>query len=254
MDTQHSKINPSSSQTPSAEREPRRPDSGRLFGGIVIVVIGCVWLARQVGMDLPFWLFRWQMLLIGLGIFIGARSSFRNPGWIILVAIGSVSLIDYYYHIDLWHFFWPVFIIGVGLFMILRSRRSSLRFRDRCGDRVLEGNEEVLDSVTVFGGVKKNIISKTFRGGEAVTIFGGTEINLMQADSPDKIVLEIVQIFGGTKLVVPAHWQIHTDELVTVFGGLNDKRLVQPHANPEEVKTLVLKGTCIFGGIDVKSF
>src|SRR5690606_17148389 len=107
MDTQHSKINPSSSQTPSAARDPRRPDSGRLFGGIVIVVIGCVWLARQVGMDLPFWLFRWQMLLIGLGIFIGARSSFRNPGWIILVAIGSVSLIDYYYHIDLWHFFWP---------------------------------------------------------------------------------------------------------------------------------------------------
>lgn len=256
METQQSKLNPGTPQPPPPDREPRHPDSGRLFGGIVIVAIGSIWLARQLGVEMPFWLLRWETLLIGLGIFIGARHSFRDPGWLIPVAIGSVLLLDNYYHIDLWRYFWPVFIIGIGLFMIFRSRRrTSAHFRNQWNnDRSLEGNEEILDSVTVFGGVKKNIISKTFKGGEAVTIFGGTEINLTQADTADKIILEVVQVFGGTKLIVPAHWKIHTDELVTIFGGLNDKRLIQPQVTPNEGKTLILKGTCIFGGIDIKTF
>ena len=35
-----------------------------------------------------------------------------------------------------------------------------------------------------------------------------------------------MQVFGGTKLIVPPHWKIETEEVVAVFGGLNDKRQV----------------------------
>jgi hypothetical protein len=70
-----------------------------------------------------------------------------------------------------------------------------------------------------------------------------------------KIVLELTQIFGGTKLIVPPHWKIQSEDLVAIFGGVEDKRAIL--SDPSVVsgsKVLVLRGTCIFGGIDIKSF
>src|SRR5690606_6223030 len=82
--------------------------------------------------------------------------------------------------------------------------------------------EDRIESVSIFGGVKKNIVSKNFRGGEIVNFFGGSEINLIQADINGRINLEVVQVFGGTKIIVPANWTIHS-EMVAIFGGIEDK-------------------------------
>ena len=49
---------------------------------------------EQVGADLPYWLFSWPMILIALGLYIGARHSFRQWGWLIPVAIGTIFLLD----------------------------------------------------------------------------------------------------------------------------------------------------------------
>jgi len=258
MDTQQSKIHPVAPQNPEQPQGDHHINrSGRLWGGLVIVAVGGVLLARQMGVGLPYWLFQWEMLLIGIGIYIGARHNFRNPGWIVPVLMGSFFLLDdYFYDLHLQRYFWPLFIIGIGLFMILRSRRSADQIRKRFTDEfgTVTGSEDVLEIVTIFGGVKKNIIAKDFKGGEAVTVFGGTELNLLQADTKDRIVLELVQVFGGTKLIVPPHWKIHAEEMVTIFGGLNDKRPITTQNVSDETKVIILKGTCIFGGIDIKSF
>ena len=186
-----------------------------------------------------------------------------NPGSLIagaaLIAVGLLALAGQLFRgFNFWGTIWPLFIIAVGLFMVLRSRsassRSSRRWRDFETQTALTANEDVLECVTIFGGVKKNIISKEFKGGEAITVFGGTELNLLQADTKDRIILELVQVFGGTKLLVPPHWKIHTEEMVTIFGGLNDKRPMPAQGNSEDSKILVIKGTCLFGGIDIKSF
>ena len=101
--------------------------------------------------------------------------------------------------------------------------------------------------------MKKNIISKNFRGGESVTVFGGTEINLTQADISGAVGLEITQIFGGTKLIVPANWTVQSKELVAILGGIDDKRPPVPNAGAPE-KVLILKGTCLLGGIEIRSY
>ena len=103
-------------------------------------------------------------------------------------------------------------------------------------------------------GIKKNIFSKTFRGGDIVTIFGGTELNLTQADVPHRIVLDITQIFGGAKIIIPPHWKIHSEDVVSIFGSVEDKRPILPDVNYDPTKLLILKGTNIFGGIDIKSY
>ena len=141
--------------------------------------------------------------------------------------------------------------------MILRSRRraSGDIFKDweRKANAATTSSEGSFESVTIFGENRKQILSKDFKGGESVCVFGGVEINLTQADINGRIPLELVQVFGGTKLIVPPHWKIDTEEVVSVFGGLNDKRQVQ-NAVTDQTKVLVLKGTTFFGGIDIKSF
>ena len=116
-----------------------------------------------------------------------------------------------------------------------------------------KGDSGIFESVTIFGENKHLVLSKDFKGGESVCVFGGAEINLTQADITGRIPLELVQVFGGTKLIVPAHWKVESEEVVSIFGGLNDKR----HFNntvTDDSKVLVLRGTTIFGGIDIKSF
>lgn len=257
MDAQENKdLTPARPSQPSDDFPSNR--SGRMMGGLVIVAVGAVLLARQVGVDLPPWLFSWGMLLIVIGVYVGARHSFRDYGWLIPVFIGTVFLADKFVDVHLMQYFWPLVVIFVGLVMILKPRgRNREQFWRRWEQQQgagLQSSEDVLDCVTIFGGVKKNIISKDFKGGEAVTCFGGTELNLMQADMNGKIVLELVQVFGGTKLIVPPHWRIQSEELVSIFGGLNDKRPLPADTAVDSGKVLVLKGTCIFGGIDIKSF
>lgn len=232
----------------------KSPFSGRMLAGLVLVIVGSLALAHEMGVYFPRWFFSWEMILIAFGIFTGARHQFRSWGWLIPIVIGGAFLLDDVFpYLELRHFIWPTIIITIGLVMILRPRRSSGRFWDNVPGGVTTGtsDDEILDVVSVFGGTKKNIISKNFRGGEVVSFFGGTELNLTQSDINGVVILDLTQVFGGTKLVLPSNWKVQS-EVVTVFGGLDDKRNVSVPADAGKV--LVLKGTCLFGGIDLKSF
>lgn len=229
---------------------------GRIFGGLLIVLVGVILLLRQSGFYLPGWLFSWPVILIVLGLYLGLRHSFRGFVWLIPLSVGTVFLLDRFYYYDLSIYLWPVLIIGAGLYMIFRSAGRGNEKRRKWDDTVTETlTDDILDSAVVFGGVKRVIVSKNFRGGEAVTVFGGTDINLMQADIQGKVVVELTQVFGGTKLLVPANWRVQTQDMVAVFGGVEDKRpLINDPAAIDPEKVLVLKGTCLFGGIDIKSY
>jgi hypothetical protein len=231
--------------------------SGRVWGGLILVTVGALLVAREVGVYFPYWLFSWPMILIAVGIFVGARHGFRSWGWAIPIAIGTAFLVGDIAP-EFRHFFWPAVIILVGLVMILRPRRSSWRTENRWENfqnaPMGEGfahQDDSLDSVAIFGGTRKNVITKNFKGGDAVSIFGGTELNLMQADFEGVARLELTQVFGGAKLIVPSNWKIQSD-VVTIFGSIDDRR--STNVPTDSNKVLRLDGTCIFGGIEIKSF
>jgi len=113
-------------------------------------------------------------------------------------------------------------------------------------------DDDYLDNVAVFGSINKTILSKDFKGGEIVNIFGGAELDFTQADIQGRVVIEITQVFGGTKLLVPSNWKVVSD-MSAVFAGIDDKRIKTP-ASAESGKILVLKGTSIFAGIDIRSY
>lgn len=231
---------------------------GRTLSGLFLVAIGVMLLARQTGVYFPGWIFSFETALIAVGIYIGIRHSFRGFGWMIPIAIGSFLLIDDVYPLyDLRHYTWPVVLIGLGLLIMFRSGKRRGHWKKWDERHTFEENSmnDYLDSTVVFGGVKKNIISKNFRGGEVVTVFGGTEINLMQADLAGTVTLELTQVFGGTKLIVPPHWRIWSKDMVAILGGIDDKRPMMSNPSAEEPnKTLILKGTCMLGGIEIRSY
>jgi predicted membrane protein len=240
-----------------------RGGRGHVWTGVFLLLIGAAALVKASVTDLPDWVFGWQSFLIVLGLFIGIKHRFHGGAWFILMLIGSIFLFrDMYPDLPIRRYVWPMVLIIIGAFIIIRPRRRHLTKDEwdekKNGGAALLGEEEsysqddFIDTTSIFGGAKKNILSKDFKGGDIVNVFGGTELNLTQADIHGKVPLEMTTIFGGTKLIVPANWRIQS-EAVTIFGGLEDKRPVQ--ASPDSAdKILVLKGTVIFGGIEIKSY
>lgn len=259
------------------DNEDIKRGHGRILTGLFLLAIGSVLFLKQTGFPMPVWLFTWPMLLIVFGLFIGLKHGFRGAGWIILVVIGGVNLFDFIEpDYSFQKYTAPILLLALGLFLILRPhRKSGRRWRNWQGDSwnepgVTENRAEqyppaqhrtaendlndlnYLDSVAVFGSVRKVIVSKDFKGGEAVAVFGGNEIDLRQADINGNVTLEVTQIMGGTKIFLPAHWDIKS-EMVAFFGGIEDKRQLPPGAsNP--CKVLILRGTSIFGGIEIRNF
>jgi predicted membrane protein len=240
---------------------------GKFAGGLLIVTVGTLFLMRELGAEIPQWIFTWKTLLIGIGLVGLIKHGFSRMGWLIPMAVGGAFLVsDLYPELLIKSILWPVVIIIVGLFIMFRPRRKFRhehwrrwrqdrhRYADAYRQRQSAGtSEDFIDSTAVMGGVEKNILSKQFKGGDVTNVFGGTELDLSQADFEGKITLEVTQVFGGTKLIVPAHWQIQTSTTVTVLGSIEDKRPVNSQTGSDPNKILVLNGTTIFGGIEIRS-
>lgn len=232
--------------------------------GLTVLAVGVMILLRNLDLPLPDLLFSWPMIVIVIGLIIAIKEEFKGVNWIILLGLGGFFLVVKM--MPDWNarsFIAPAILIAIGLSFLFRRSKVSLHdevrssFEKETNSYKTEnyyntaaGEEDVMDAAVVFGAIKKNVYSKNFRGGESVAIFGGSEINLTHADFTGTIKLEVVNVFGGTTLFVPAHWQIRS-EVAAVFGAIEDKR--QRPAGVTTDKILVLEGFVMFGGIDIKS-
>ena len=247
------------------EQRFRRKISKRreyITGGIILIGIGGLLLARQVGVEIPGWLFTWPMILIIVGLFVGAKTHFRDFAWLVLTGVGVFFLIDKMHDIPIRDFILPIVIIGVGLLVLMGgffrksrdvSNEESTGIDDGRSPTANPGHssDDIMEVISIFGSAKRVVLSKDFKGGEVVSIFGSSEINLTNADFTGKLVLDVVQIFGGTKLIIPPHWEVQS-KTAAIFGGIEDKRSLQGTGNPEKI--LVLEGTTIFGGVTISSY
>jgi predicted membrane protein len=202
-----------------------------------------------------------------------------------MLFIGMLGILNYALPVlHLHDFIWPIIIISIGIWLILRRNHNWERkawkkdwdekwdWRNRAVQnpeqpaadntsttippadtkKTRMSGDDYLDAVSIFGGVKKTILSKTFKGGDIVNVFGGAEIDLTMADIEGKVVIDITQLFGGTKIIVPSHWQV-VSNLSAVFAGVDDKRL-RKTGSGDDNKILVLEGVSIFAGVDIRSY
>jgi predicted membrane protein len=233
--------------------------------GIIVVAVGALLLLDRLDFDLvPYWLISWKTLLIAIGVAVGLRKNFQGIGWIVLIIVGSFFLIEDIPGIDfeVRRYVFPVIIITVGLVILSRSvlsksageaRKGWMGANEQSSDLLIDysSGDERIDITSVFGGSKRRIFSKNFRGGQMTAIFGGSDLDLSQADIQGTVAVDVVSVFGGVKLIVPANWEVKSN-ISAILGGVEDKRRDPSSFSPE--KKLVLTGVCMFGGVEIKSY
>ena len=241
----------------SSVRQKSKNYDSRTFVGIIFVLVGSVLIARNYGwLDYDFsrYLISWQMLLIVIGLFQLARRAYTPA--IVLIGVGLFFLIDFPDNFR--ENFWPVLIILVGVSFILQWQRSPNHKNHHGFKKIHNLGEDYsnsidyIDETAIFGGRTVSVVSENFQGGKVTAIFGGSNINLRYAKPVPGCTIDIANIFGGTKIIVPEDWNVKI-EVVSIFGGFDDKRGSSVISRTGSGKIVVIKGTCIFGGGEVTS-
>ncbi|HVV55880.1 MAG TPA: DUF5668 domain-containing protein [Mucilaginibacter sp.] len=95
----------------------------RAIFGTILFVAGFVLLVDQLNLFfIPGWVFSWPMLLIVIGLYVGAKHNFRNLSWIVLVLLGAGFLFDTVLPgLMISNFIWPAGIIALGIYILMRN-------------------------------------------------------------------------------------------------------------------------------------
>ena len=224
----------------------------RLFPGLLLIMIGSLFLLENLGVipyEVKRFIFSWQGWVIMIGcVFLISRPN--QPTGLIMITIGIFFMIPEILDIRFnMHLYWPVILIILGVFFIVRHQRSESP-RPAKG----ESTSNWLDDTSVFGGGDVIVTSDNFQGGKATYIFGGSSINLSRAKiTQGRAVIDLFIMFGGTSIIVPSDWNVR-NEVTAIFGGFSDERKPSPDTVIDEKKELIIKGTVIFGGGDIKNF
>jgi len=226
-----------------------RDYQGRIFSGLLIILIGVLFLLGNLGrLDVgEVFSTYWPLILIFIGLWHLIAHGFRSTGFgAILILIGGFFMLV---NLDIirgkiWIYFWPLLIIAAGLWIILKPRFKPFQAK------VPEIKEKDLDAFIIFSGINRRFSTPEFRGGKATVLFGGIDLDFTQAALADnKATIELTAIFGGIEVLVPSDWEVIIDSS-SIFGAVEDKHKAVPSG--ETKTTLFIRATAMFGGIEIK--
>jgi predicted membrane protein len=226
----------------------------RLLLGIIIVLTGLLLLAKNfgfIGHGLQHYIFRWEMILIVLGLIFITNRSNRSTGIILLFIGGAFYVADIWnLHLNFWQLFLPSLLILAGVMIIFKDKINA-----PWGKTVFADDENHIDETAVFGGGDRVVRSQNFKGGKVTAVFGGLNYDMLKARlEPGQNVIDVFCLFGGMKLVIPDDWNIKI-RVTSIFGGFSDKRHITSPEKPLSAETqLTITGLAIFGGGEIASY
>jgi len=225
---------------------------GKFYLGIIFILLGIGSLFNQLGLwDLgniiSIW---WPLILIGAGVSQLSTKPVSKTSGITLIVIGALfqmrelDIIT----VSLVRFFWPAIIIAIGVSMLMPKtlKKENLEFNKSKID------ENVVDNLSLFSGVKTRNVSKNFKGGSLVAIFGGIDLDLRDSYiSNEGARIDVTAAFGGVNIIVPPEWKVEVTG-IPVFGGWSNKTKGKNCINPD-APVLSLHCFVAFGGVDIKN-
>lgn len=228
--------------------------SGRLFFGIILILLGSGFLADQmgyieIGQTISTY---WPLILIitGLtGLFDRKSSKIGN---LIVLALGVLFQLNRlnYLDVEVFRLFWPVVLIIIGINIIFS--KGVRKHSDPVNPAKWSTNvitDETVDSFVMFSGLETNNQSQSFKGGKLTALFGGIELDLNGASlENNEAFIDATAIFGGVDIFVPPNWRVEATG-VPIFGGWSNK--TRPNSDPD-APVLKVRCTAIFGGVEIK--
>lgn len=234
----------------------------KIVFGLLLIGAGVLLMLFNAGVLDPEYkhvIFSWPMILVAIGF----MNIFHRDSWftgIILLLVGGFFLVPHIFLVPdhFTHNFWPGLLIIVGLIIILKRtffRHHMHRHFEQHGTSEMKNDAGFIVINNIFSGGKHKLPSTEFKGGKISNVFGGTELDLSQATlAPGTNVLEINCVFGGANVIVPPDWVV-TLQVSTILGGFNDKRtIIKNNTNSTSDRELIIKGSAVFGGGDVKCY
>ncbi len=234
----------------------KNPNSSRTLLGLLFILAGALFLLNLIDFNLPFnlpgFLFTWPMILVVLGLFFFFSRENRTTG-LILFTIGTVFLLKFELNVSMsviLQYAVPSILVVAGIALLFpRTYRKKKRIFD---PGVKETGNNV-EAVHILSGGSRIIKSENFQGGEVVCILAGAEIYFKETILSQGVnILNVTCIFGGCEIFVPDEWTIHTD-ITTILAGIEDKRhKAYPPVQADPDKVLIIKGTLLFSGLEIK--
>lgn len=225
----------------------RKSNFNQIFWGLVIIVVGALFLAQNLGFlqDNSFWKYLPALLIIfGLyQLFVNRLRAWAGP--VLITLIGTYLLLATL-NVITWATFgsliWPTILIMIGLSIILH-RGGSAGFETDTSNKV--------NVFSAFSEQNRKITSGDFKSAEVSAMFGASKLDLRNAAvSQPPAYVQTTTMFGGVDIYIPESWDVRNN-IVAFFGGSSDKRKNVP---PEkDTPDLILTGTVFFGGLDIKS-
>ena len=237
-----------------------------VFWAITFIVVGIVWLLRNMGM-VTFELFdiivSWQMLLMYVGV--GNMLSRHFTGGLITFMIGALFLMPELGWIDSnWlSVNWPITLVVIGIIILLKPlfRKSHYKRHDHLNpENVSVGRttesfvntDGYVESDNTFSSVEQIILDPVFKGARIKVLFGGTVLDLRRTTLGDpKTYIDVDCRFAGLEIYVPSDWRIHFSTS-PIMGGCEDKRF-NSSVELDKGHVLIIRGNITFGGVEIKS-
>ena len=210
-----------------------------LFWGIVLIVVGILFLGRNMN----WWNFSiffegwWTLFLIVPSIISLVRKESMGTSFLILVLgvlllLASQNVIDWS---TIWKVFLPIIIMVVGLSIIFGNRKVKTK--------KVKGNAK--EYVAIFSGVDE-VINKIENDFKMTAVFGGIELDMRDVTLDSDLVIDCFTLFGGIDIRLPKDVKVEVNGL-PIFGGVENK-----YRNNHETKvTVYINHTTICGGVDL---
>jgi predicted membrane protein len=228
------------------DRTRRINTSGHLFVGVVIMVIGFLFLLDTLNVaDTSRIISRgWPLIFVAIGVtrLIQTDTPEGRLGGAAWIFVGSIFFLSRmgYLPFSVWGLIWPVALISFGFYLVMRSRY---------GMNVPEDSTAKINAMAILGGVERKVTAQDFEGGELTAMLGGCVIDLRDASLMDsEATVEIFILAGGMEIFVPESWTI-ISKVVPIMGGYEDRT----HGSKDPAKRLIVRGLVLMGGIEVKN-
>lgn len=255
--------------------------TGRLVGGGIMLGLGVLFLLDNFGIvDAGDVFHYWPLILLGLGVtrLVAPGRAEDRVGGIVLTLLGGAFLLR---ALDVPWFrlrtIWPLVLVVLGAGLIwqaLRGRKSpfpglpendpgetphlsttgavwSTTGGPVGGGGAAQGGS-MLKEFALMGGGEVVVRDQDFRGGEVTAVMGGFEVDLRSAGiSGDSAKIEVFTVFGGVEFKVPQEWNVVVRGMPILGMFANSTKSLRDGSLP--TKTLVIEGTAIMGGVEVKN-
>ena len=218
---------------------------GPLLPGLVLTAVGLAFLLDNLELVDSWTILRfWPVILlvVGLRSLSGARDRGSAVSGTLLAAAGALLLLDSLNLIDVdLGDLWPLILVAIGIRALINVMSDS--------EALSEVSESEEAAAAFLGAVERRNRSADFRGGSASAFMGGVNLDLTEADiAGERAVIHVFAMMGGLEIRVPEEWTVEVG-VTSIMGGVEDKT----RGPAATAKRLVLKGTVIMGGIEIRN-